>query len=123
MIDGIISGKLLLRPKMMRTSRGSPYLIAKMRAFAYPVGTLPTKHLNADLIVFDKTLIQQMAACSAGEVLTVCGIITPTEETEFGIRQTVLKVTVKSLINGYLRKQQQGNGGLFKLIDRATGRK
>lgn len=122
MIDGIVSGKLLLTPKLMRTRRGSTYLIAKMRVFGYPNGNLPAKSLHGDLIVFDREAMQELAALDTGALVSVCSIITPVREIELGIEETVLKITVKSLVTNYLQHQQHNQGQLFKLIERATGR-
>lgn len=50
MIDGIVSGRLALAPKIMRTNRGSHYLIAKMTVFAYHCGNLHAEELDGDVI-------------------------------------------------------------------------
>ena len=41
MIDGIVSGKLLLKPKLLQTRRGTPYVIAKMSVYGYQSGNIP----------------------------------------------------------------------------------
>lgn len=122
MIDGIVSGKLLLKPKLMRTRRGSAYLIAKMTVYSYQVGNTPASHVHGDLIVFDRTAMREMAALDAGAVVSVCGIITPTREAEYGIEETVLRIVVKCLVTDYLKQQRRNQGELFGLIAKATGR-
>lgn len=122
MIDGIVSGKLLLKPKLMKTRRGSVYLIAKMRVYGYQVGNTPAHDLNGDLIVFDRAAMRALEVLDSGAVVSVCGIITPVREVEFGIEETILRIVVKSLVTDYLKQQRHNQGELFKLIAKATGR-
>ena len=119
MIDGIVSGRLLLDPKPMRTQRGSPYLIAKMTAYGYAMGAMKTRDLNADLIVFDKQAMEELAEYRAGNFLTVCGIVYPVQEPYLGAMETVLKITVRFVLTDYLKNQRKNDGDLFRLIDRA----
>ena len=119
MIDGIVSGRLLLDPKPMRTQRGSPYLIAKMTAYGYAMGAMKTRDLNADLIVFDKQAMEELAEYRAGNFLTVCGIVCPVQEPYLGAMETVLKITVRFVLTDYLKNQRKNDGDLFRLIDRA----
>lgn len=119
MIDGIVSGRLLLDPKPMRTWRGSPYLIAKMTAYGYAMGAMKTRDLNADLILFDKQAMEELAEYRAGNFLTVCGIVYPVQEPYLGAMETVLKITVRFVLTDYLKNQRKNDGDLFRLIDRA----
>lgn len=119
MIDGIVSGRLLLDPKPMRTRRGSPYLIAKMSAFGYATGAMKARDLNADLIVFDRRAMAELAEYRAGNFLTVCGIVCPVQEPYLGAMETVLKITVRFVLKDYLKNQRKNDGDLFRLIDRA----
>lgn len=119
MIDGIVSGRLLLDPKPMRTRRGSPYLIAKMTAYGYAMGAMKTRDLNADLIVFDKQAMEELAEYRAGNFLTVCGIVYPVQEPYLGATETVLKITVRFVLTDYLKNQRKNDGDLFRLINRA----
>ena len=77
MIDGIISGKLLQKPKMMKTRRGSTYAIAKMLASGYKMGGFPAASLPADIIAFDRETCRALTACEAGQRLSLVGIINP----------------------------------------------
>lgn len=122
MIDGIVSGKLLLQPREMRTRRGTSYLIAKMLVYGYAIGTVKAQTLHGDLIVFDRAAMRELEAFKVGSVLSVCGIITPVREADLGIEETVLKIVVKSLVTGYINQQRHNQGDLFKLIAKATGR-
>lgn len=119
MIDGIVSGKLLLKPKMLKTSRGSNYLIAKLQVYGYQTGNIEATTMHGDLIAFDRDVCHELAECAAGAVVTVCGIITPVQEESLGQTETVLKITAKALIQDYAGKQQQGNGSLFALVRQA----
>ncbi len=113
MIDGVISGKLLLKPKTMLTGRGTPYLIAKMTVYGYQSGNVKAESVHGDLIVFDA------AARAAGEMVTVCGVIVPVREVYQGIEETVFKVTVYGVLRDYISGQTKGKGAVFGLIARA----
>lgn len=116
MIDGIVSGRLQLKPKMLKTKRGTDYLIAKLTVYGYRSGNLPDMELNADLIAFDKRLCGRLAGYDAGQVVSVAGIIRPVEQIEMGGREIVLKITAKAIVDGYSYRQSRGKGRLFDVI-------
>ena len=115
MIDGIISGKLLQKPKMMKTRRGSTYAIAKMLASGYKMGGFPAASLPADIIAFDRETCRALTACEAGQRPSLVGIIKPVIETEHGEPLIVLKMEARRLADGYAYGQAQGKGRLFRL--------
>ena len=71
MIDGIISGKILLKPKIMSTRRGTPYLIAKMRIFGYQTGNIASPELHGDVIAFDAAVCRVLQGMDAGMLVSV----------------------------------------------------
>lgn len=119
MIDGVISGRLLLKPKTMLTGRGTPYLIAKMTVYGYQSGNVKAESVHGDLIVFDAVARAALANREAGEMVTVCGVIVPVREVYQGIEETVFKVTVSGVLRGYISGQTKGKGAVFDLMARA----
>ena len=116
MIDGIVSGRLQLKPKMLTTKRGPDYLIAKLTVYGYRSGNLPAIELNADLIAFDRRLCSRLMECDAGQIVSIAGIIRPAEQVEMGGQEIVLKITAKAMVDGYLYRQSWSKGRLFDLI-------
>lgn len=117
MIDGIVSGKLLLYPKMMYSSRGSAYLIAKMQAYGYRQGRNQTPPLYADVIAFDASVIAALADCRKGEEISIAGVITvKAERVDDGRIDSVLKVTALRVLKDYESGQTMGRGRLFNLL-------
>lgn len=115
MIDGIVSGKLLLDPKPMFTVRGTEYMIAKMKVYGYPVGNLKVEHLDGDIIAFDKRVCEALKEKKKGDVFSIAGIITPVHEQVAGqVVPITLKITARKLYNGYLDYQAHGKGWLFE---------
>lgn len=115
MIDGIVSGKLQLKPKMLKTRRGTDYLIAKMTVYGYAAGNLQAVEMNADVIAFDRKLCHDLMQYEQGSVLSICGVIRPVDEEELGGRETVLKITAMRIVDGYIYGQAKGKGRLFRL--------
>ena len=112
MIDGIISGKSLLAPKTMLNKRGTQYVIAKMQVYGWRGGA----DLHGDIIAFDSSVCRDLLACQKGAELSLCGIITPLAEINHGQPETVLRITAKVLLHGYVFQQQRGQGRLFSLM-------
>lgn len=115
MIDGIVSGKLQLKPKMMKTRRGTDYLIAKMTVYGYGAGNMQAVEMNADVIAFNSKLCYDLMQYEQGNVLSICGIVRPVLQEEFGGRETVLKITAMRIVDGYIYGQAKGKGRLFGL--------
>ena len=115
MIDGIVSGKLLLKPKLLQTRRGTPYVIAKMSVYGYQSGNIPACRMNADVIAFDRELCARLLDCGVGEILSLCVIIRPVEVEEITGREIVLRITAKAIIDSYMDSQAKGRGRLFNV--------
>lgn len=118
MIDGIVSGKLALAPKIMRTNRGSHYLIAKMTVFAYHCGNLHAEELDGDVIAFDPLVIDELLQKSKGDVISIAGVITPiVQKRAVGQDLPVtLYITAKKVYADYVHGQAKGKGGLFQIL-------
>ncbi|WP_156499727.1 hypothetical protein [Eikenella sp. NML120348] len=56
---------------MLKTKRGTDYLIAKLTVYGYRSGNLPAIELNADLIAFDRRLCSRLMECNAGQSAAV----------------------------------------------------
>lgn len=119
MIDGIISGKILLKPKIMHTRRGTPYLIAKMRIFGYQTGNITSPELHGDVIAFDAAVCRVLQGMDAGMLVSVCGMIVPVREAGPGGEETVLKITARGVVPYYSGRQLMGKGALFDLLARS----
>ena len=59
---------------------------------------------------------ERLLACQQGAELSLCGIITPLAEINHGQPETVLRITAKVLLHGYVFQQQRGQGRLFSLM-------
>lgn len=119
MIDGIVSGKLALAPKIMRTNRGSHYLIAKMTVFAYRnSNNLRAEELDGDVIAFDPLVIDELLQKSKGDVISIAGVITPiVQKRAVGQDLPVtLYITAKKVYADYVHGQAKGKGGLFQIL-------
>ncbi|QMT34130.1 hypothetical protein LNQ82_06695 [Conchiformibius steedae DSM 2580] len=117
MIDGIVSGKLLLKPKPMYTIRGTEYMIAKMNVYGYPVGNLKADDLDGDIIAFDKNVCAELKRYKQGDVISILGIITPIYEPKAAQPVPItLKITARRLYVGYLDFQAHGKGLIFEQL-------
>ncbi|SOD67415.1 hypothetical protein SAMN02746062_00896 [Alysiella filiformis DSM 16848] len=119
MIDGIVSGRLVLAPKIMRTNRGSQYLIAKITVFAYRNSNLDVQELDGDVIAFDPLVIDELMRQNTGDVISIAGIITPILQQKRAIGQDLpvtLYITAKKIYADYVHGQAKGKGGLFQLL-------
>ena len=115
-IDGIVSGKLLLKPKVMKTQRGSDYVIAKMKVYGYMMGKQRVADIHGDIIAFDKELCCELVCLDKDSELSVCGVIVPAREIYLGQETMVLKITARLLLSGYFYGQSLGKGSLFSLV-------
>lgn len=115
MIDGIVSGKLLLDLKRDYTIRGSEYVIAKMTSYCYQVGNTKGERLDCKIIAFDKQACETLMNQKKGDIVSVLGMITPIYEQAIGQSVPItLQITAKKLINGYVAHQVHGKGWLFE---------
>ncbi len=92
MIDGIVSGKLLLDPKRDYTIRGSEYVIAKMTSYCYQVGNTKGERLDCKIIAFDKQACETLMKQKKGDIVSVSLLIG--KSGEFYHKQEVLCETL-----------------------------
>ncbi|MDO5638588.1 MAG: hypothetical protein Q4G28_01820 [Neisseria sp.] len=115
MIDGIISGKLVLTPKKMFTRRGSLYVIGKLDVMTLRPERLP---VHGNVIAFDAAVCAALLAMSKGDTVSLGGVITPKHGDDYGQPVIELDITAKAIMHGYHIGQANGNGRLMPLLQR-----
>lgn len=119
MIDGVLSGKLLLPPKTMYTVRGTEYVIAKMTVYGYANSNLQVENLDGDIIAFDRAVCAELKNKKQGDVFSILGTITPILKKKPSTGQELpltLYITARKLYDGYVTDQARGKGKIFQVL-------
>ena len=98
MIDGIISGVLVLPPKRLFTRRASPYVIGKIDVMAVRQDGQP---VHGNVIAFDAGVCTALLAMSKGDTVSLGGIITPKLADDYGQAVVELNITALAVLSGY----------------------
>ena len=115
MIDGIISGVLVLPPKRLFTRRASPYVIGKIDVMAV---RQDGQAVRGNVIAFDAGVCTALLAMSKGDTVSLGGIITPKLADDYGQAVVELNITALAVLSGYHIGQANGKGRLLAMLAR-----
>lgn len=117
MIDGVLTGRLIYKPRILWNRYGKRYVIAKMNVLAENT-SLPDVPIRVDVIAFDKLVCACLLDLEIGAVVSLAGVIKPCMEKDewSGMDNIALEMTACRVLDNYLVGANKGKGAWFHYV-------